>query len=96
MTSAAAELRSDDVPFAPLDWGLLLSAASIWGASFLFMAIGLDAFEPGVVTFLRIGFGAATLARLYTMHALLLPGLTFGVLFVHLWMLSRRRGSVQS
>ncbi len=49
---------------APLDWGLLLGTAGIWGASFLFMAIGLDAFSPGIVTFLRIAFGAATVAVL--------------------------------
>jgi len=49
---------------AALDWGLLTGTAGIWGASFLFMAIGLDAFSPGVVTFLRISFGAATLAAI--------------------------------
>lgn len=59
-----AELSTEDTPFAPLDWGLLLGAATIWGGSFLFMAIGLDAFEPGVVTFLRVAFGAATLLLL--------------------------------
>ena len=63
MTTTGARVRPEDAPFAPLDWVLLISAASIWGASFLFMAIGLDAFEPGVVTFLRIGFGTATLDR---------------------------------
>ncbi len=52
----------DELPMVPLDWGLLLGAAGIWGASFLFMAIGLDAFSPGIVTFLRIAFGAATVA----------------------------------
>jgi len=46
----------------PSDWGLLVGTAGIWGASFLFMAIGLDAFSPGIVTFLRIAFGAATVA----------------------------------
>lgn len=58
----ALDTRPEDTPFQPLDWGLLLGAATIWGGSFLFMAIGLDAFEPGVVTLLRVGFGAATLA----------------------------------
>jgi drug/metabolite transporter (DMT)-like permease len=57
----AQTLVPEDTPFAPLDWGLLLGAASIWGGSFLFMAIGLDAFEPGLVTFLRVAVGAATL-----------------------------------
>lgn len=48
--------------FKALDWGLLVTAAMIWGASFLFIAIGLDSFSPGVVTFLRLAFGAFTLA----------------------------------
>jgi len=48
--------------FALLDWGLFVSLSLIWGASFLFMAIGLDAFHPGLVTWLRVGFGAAVMA----------------------------------
>lgn len=48
--------------FSAGDWGLFLSISAIWGASFLFMAIGLDAFHPGLVTLLRVGLGAAALA----------------------------------
>ena len=48
--------------FALLDWGLFASLSLIWGASFLFMAIGLDVFHPGLVTWLRVGFGAAVMA----------------------------------
>lgn len=48
--------------FTPADWGLFLSLALIWGSSFLFIAIGLDAFHPGVVTMLRIALGASFLA----------------------------------
>lgn len=48
--------------FSPGDWGLFLSLVLIWGSSFLFIAIGLDHFHPGLVTLLRVGFGAATLA----------------------------------
>ncbi len=48
--------------FALPDWGLFVSLSLIWGASFLFMAIGLDAFHPGLVTWLRVGFGAAVMA----------------------------------
>lgn len=48
--------------FSVSDWGLFLSLVAIWGASFLFIAIGLDHFHPGLVTFLRVGFGSATLA----------------------------------
>ena len=48
--------------FASLDWGLFVSLSLIWGSSFLFMAIGLDAFHPGLVTWLRIVFGAIVIA----------------------------------
>ena len=48
--------------FKALDWGLFLALSAIWGASFLFIAIGLDAFHPGLVTWLRVGFGAMTVA----------------------------------
>jgi drug/metabolite transporter (DMT)-like permease len=48
--------------FTALDWGLFLGLALIWGASFLFMAIGLDAFHPGLITWLRVGFGALTIS----------------------------------
>ncbi|MGK0157541.1 MAG: drug/metabolite transporter (DMT)-like permease [Neolewinella sp.] len=53
-----------DAPFRPLDWGLLLGSAVIWGASFLFIAIGLEAFAPGVVTFLRVATGAVFIGLL--------------------------------
>jgi drug/metabolite transporter (DMT)-like permease len=44
------------------DWGLLGAIALIWGSSFLFIELGLRAFEPTVVSALRIGLGAATVA----------------------------------
>jgi drug/metabolite transporter (DMT)-like permease len=50
--------------FTSLDWALFLSIGAIWGASFLLIAIGLNAFEPGLVTWLRVGAGAVTLAVL--------------------------------
>ena len=48
--------------FTAADWSLFVSLALIWGSSFLFIAIGLDAFHPGLVTLLRVGLGAAFLA----------------------------------
>ena len=48
--------------FRPADWGLLGVVAVTWGASFLFIDIGLDAFSPYLIAFLRIAFGAVTLA----------------------------------
>ncbi len=62
MTVTAADVDHDATPFEPVDWLLVLGAAGIWGASFLFIAIGLDSFEPGLVTLLRVGFGALTLS----------------------------------
>lgn len=50
--------------FTLTDWARFLSLASIWGSSFLFMAIGLDAFHPGVVTLLRVALGASFLAMI--------------------------------
>jgi drug/metabolite transporter (DMT)-like permease len=47
--------------FTAADWALFASIGLIWGSSFLFIAIGLDAFEPGLITWLRVLFGAATL-----------------------------------
>ena len=47
--------------FTASDWGLFASIGAIWGSSFLLIAIGLDAFEPGLITWLRVLFGAATL-----------------------------------
>lgn len=44
--------------FSGADWGLFAGLSAIWGSSFLFMAIGLDAFHPGLVTLLRVSFGA--------------------------------------
>ena len=48
--------------FGGAEWGLLTGVALIWGSSFVFMAIGLDAFNPGVITLTRIVLGAMTLA----------------------------------
>lgn len=45
--------------FGPADWARFASLALIWGSSFLLIAIGLDAFAPGVVTWGRVVFGAA-------------------------------------
>lgn len=55
---------TSDHPFTPADWGLLLIPSVIWGGSFLLIAEGLESFEPGVVTLLRIVFGFAALTVL--------------------------------
>ena len=55
--------------FGATEWGLLTGIALIWGSSFVFMAIGLDAFNPGVITAVRVVLGAATLAVFPKAHA---------------------------
>lgn len=47
--------------FSLADWGLFVTIALIWGSSFLFIAIALDSIEPGLITWGRIGLGAAVL-----------------------------------
>src|SRR5215211_7959450 len=47
--------------FAAIDWLLFACVGTIWGSSFLFIAIGLESFEPGLITWLRIVFGAGAL-----------------------------------
>jgi len=47
--------------FTALDWALFGSIGLIWGSSFLLIALGLEAFEPGLITWLRVLFGAAAL-----------------------------------
>ena len=47
--------------FAPTDWVLFLSISLVWGASFLLMDIGLEALKPGLITWMRVGLGAAVL-----------------------------------
>jgi drug/metabolite transporter (DMT)-like permease len=48
--------------FGMTEWGLLAAIAAIWGSSFLFIAIGLEAFAPGVVTMARVALGTFALA----------------------------------
>jgi drug/metabolite transporter (DMT)-like permease len=58
VTSSGTNLEA----FGATEWGLLAIVATIWGSSFVLMEIGLQAFEPGLVTLCRVGLGALALA----------------------------------
>ena len=45
-----------------MEWSLLAFVGLMWGSSFIFIAEGLEAFEPGLVTLLRIALGTVTVA----------------------------------
>lgn len=59
----SAEGLSDD-PFTVADWTLLAFVSLIWGASFLFIAEGLETMGPGMVVFFRLLFGVAVISLL--------------------------------
>ena len=46
-----------------MDWLLVVAPGVMWGASFLFIAEGLQAVAPMGVTFVRIAIGFVTLSR---------------------------------
>jgi drug/metabolite transporter (DMT)-like permease len=48
--------------FGPVEWGLLAAIGLMWGSSFLWIAVGLETFRPGLIAFLRIALGALSLA----------------------------------
>lgn len=48
--------------FGASEWGLMAGIAAIWGSSFLFIAMGLDSFRPGLVSLARLSLGALALA----------------------------------
>ncbi len=47
--------------FGPAEWGLLSAVALMWGSSFLWIDIGLDAFRPPLIALARILLGALAL-----------------------------------
>ncbi len=69
MSLPATAARSDREAFEPQDWGLFLAMAMIWGSSYLFIDIALEAFHPGLITWVRVGLGAMALTVLPTARA---------------------------
>ena len=60
--------------FTAGDWGLFVAISMIWGSSFLFIAVGLDAIEPGLITWGRVALGAAVLNVLPRLAGVDRPG----------------------
>jgi len=50
---------TNDGHFEARDWALLVGTALIWGSSFLWIAIGLEALHPGAIALIRTALGAA-------------------------------------
>ena len=48
--------------FGPGEWLLLAAIALIWGSSFLFIDLSLEALQPGVIATARVALGVAALA----------------------------------
>ena len=48
--------------YGALDWALLAGTSLIWGASFLFIAEGLESIAPGTIAWARLVLGVAALA----------------------------------
>jgi drug/metabolite transporter (DMT)-like permease len=57
-------LDQETTRFAPADWLMLAGVSLTWGASFLFIDVGLEHFAPVLVAFGRVAFGALTLSAL--------------------------------
>ena len=60
--AAPPRVETSTAAFSVAEWSTFAAIGGIWGASFLFIAIGLDSLEPGVITLVRVGLGALTLA----------------------------------
>jgi drug/metabolite transporter (DMT)-like permease len=63
-TVAATAYGSDRERFGSTEWALFTAIGLIWGASFLFIKLGLEAFHPGLITWARVGLGAVALGVL--------------------------------
>lgn len=54
-------VRSDKQAFTRVDAALFSAIGMIWGSSFLLIKVALESFHPGLITWARVGLGAAAL-----------------------------------
>lgn len=74
-------------PHTPFEWFLLAAPGLIWGASFLFIAEGLESMAPNGVTFVRLLIGFATLSVFPAARGAVRPEDRMGIFWVGvLWM----------
>jgi drug/metabolite transporter (DMT)-like permease len=52
---------SSQEAYATIDWLVLVAISLIWGASFLFIAVGLESIDPRVIAWSRLILGCAAL-----------------------------------
>ncbi|HSJ49761.1 MAG TPA: hypothetical protein VLA90_00555, partial [Actinomycetota bacterium] len=50
--------------FGATEWGLIAAVALMWGSSFLWIDIGLEAFRPPVIALARIALGVTALGMM--------------------------------
>ena len=62
--ASAPAATTSTAAFSSSDWAVFSAIGVIWGASFLFIAVGLESLEPGLITSLRVSLGALTLGLL--------------------------------
>lgn len=59
---------------SPLEWGLLLTLAALWGGVFLFTAIAVEALPPFTVVVCRVGLAALALNLIVLATGRRMPG----------------------
>ncbi|MDP6345343.1 MAG: DMT family transporter [Alphaproteobacteria bacterium] len=57
----------------PLEWGLLLTLSVLWGGSFFFVGVAVDALPPFTIVVLRVGLAAVALQLLLLVMRVRLP-----------------------
>jgi len=78
----SADAGSHQGAYGPAEWGLTATTSLIWGASFLLIAVSLEAFSPGVIAFMRVLLGAFTLALFRRARRRIAPEDRTRILFV--------------